>query len=65
MPEPFKNLFNKSIIAGMADHFLKAWPDFDRDSFVQSATDNLQSLELKARSEQITQAMSAFLLSID
>lgn len=58
MPEPFKNLFNETIITGMADHFLKAWPDFDRDGFVRAATDNLAALELKERSIQITQALS-------
>ncbi len=55
--EPFKNLFNETIIAGMGDHFLKAWPDFNRKGFVQDATENLDTLELKQRSEQITQAM--------
>jgi len=59
--EPFKNLFNEKIISGMGDHFLKAWPDFDRDAFVRSATDNLDALELKARSEQITQSMHQYL----
>lgn len=57
MPEPFKNLLNTTIIAGMGDHFLKAWPDFDREGFVHTATSNLADLGLKARSEQITQAM--------
>lgn len=61
MPEPFKNLFNPTVIAGMGDHFLKAWSDFDRDGFVRAATDNLEALELKARSEQITQAMRDYL----
>jgi len=61
MPEPFKNYFNPSIIAGMGDHFLKAWADFDRDGFVQTATENLAILELKARSEQITQALCVYL----
>ena len=61
MPEPFKNLFNENIIAGMGDHFLKAWPDFERGGFIRAATDNLQALELKARSGQITQAMRTYL----
>jgi len=61
MPEPFKNLFNERIIAGMGDHFLKAWPDFDKGGFVRAAMDSLQALELKARSEQITRAMSTYL----
>ncbi|NOY85050.1 MAG: DNA alkylation repair protein [Nitrospirae bacterium] len=61
MPEPFKNLFNAQIISGMGDHFLNAWPDFDRDRFVRAATNNLEMLELKARSEQITQALRKYL----
>ncbi len=61
MPEPFKNLFNAQIISGMGDHFLKAWPDFDRTAFIRAATDNLDALELKARSEQITKAMREYL----
>ncbi len=61
MPEPFKNLFNTQIISGMGDHFLKAWPDFNREGFVRSATNNLEALELKTRSEQITQSMRDYL----
>lgn len=61
MPEPFKNQFNKNIINGMGDHFLKAWPKFDRDGFVKMAGKNLKALELKERSVQITDAMRAFL----
>lgn len=61
MPEPFKNFFNENIIAGMGEHFLKAWPGFDRNGFFQAATDKLASLELKARSDQITRAMCVYL----
>lgn len=59
--EPFKNLFNETIIAGMGDHFFKAWPDFDRAGFIRSATANLADLELKERSDQITQALCDYL----
>lgn len=61
MPEPFKNFLNKAIIAGMADHFLKAWPDFDREAFIRDATNHLEALALKARSEHITHAMHTHL----
>ena len=61
MPEPFKNLFNETVITGMGGHFARAWPDFDQVGFVSTATDNLDALELKQRSDQITAAMAAFL----
>ena len=55
MPEPFKNLFNKSNIRGMGEHYAKAWPEFDLEAFVAAATKDLESLELKERSAQITE----------
>ncbi len=61
MPEPFKNLFNESVISGMGGHFASAWSDFDQAGFVSAAMDNLDTLELKQRSDQITAAMVAFL----
>jgi len=61
MPEPFKNLFNKKVIRGIGEHFAKAWPDFDRAAFIAAAAKNIDALELKERSAQITAAMFAFL----
>lgn len=61
MPEPFKNFFSKKLIKGMGDHFLKSWPDFDRSGFVKSASKNLDALELKERSAQITDSLKTFL----
>ena len=61
MPEPFKNLFNRKIISGMAGHFAAAWPDFDRAGFTRTAAKNLEALELKERSTQIASALMAFL----
>ena len=57
MAEPFKNLFNKEVIKGMAAHFEKQWAEFDARAFISAATKNLDALELKERSEQITHAM--------
>ncbi len=57
MPEPFKNVFNTQLISKMGNHFQKAWSGFDRHAFIEAAADQLETLELKARSEQITQAM--------
>ncbi len=61
MGEPFKNLFNERIINGMATHLSKAWPDFDSAAFAAMATKNIDDLELKERSVQITEALTAFL----
>jgi hypothetical protein len=61
MPEPFKNLFNTAIISGMGKHFAKAWLEFDRPAFITTATKNLDALELKERSAQITHAIAIFL----
>ena len=61
MGEPFKNLFNERIINGMATHLSKAWPEFDSAAFSAMATKNIDDLELKERSVQITEALTAFL----
>ncbi len=61
MSEPFKNQFSPALIRGMGDHFLRVAPGFDRAAFVEQASHNLDALELKERSLQITGAMSAFL----
>lgn len=61
MPEPFKNLFSRELIAGMGDHLARAWPAFDRPGFVSAAAKGLESLELKQRSAQITLTMATFL----
>ena len=61
MPEPFKNWFNEDLIHGMAKHFQQHWPAFDTDGFIHAASENLQSLELKARSTQIRDAMIKYL----
>ena len=45
----------------MGEHFSRAWPEFDRFAFVKMASQNLDQLELKERSVQITDAMTAFL----
>ena len=61
MPEPFKNFFNEDVILGMATHFKKQWQEFDDKAFVKTALNNLEALELKARSEQITNSMIQYL----
>ncbi|MGO2512463.1 DNA alkylation repair protein [Marinomonas polaris] len=61
MTEPFKNLFNHNVINEIAKHFQRHWKDFDKQGFVDAACDQLEELELKARSQQITAAMSRYL----
>lgn len=61
--EPFKNVFNPSAIVHLADALAGADSSFDRDGFIAQATGNLDQLELKQRSEQITDALEAGLSS--
>lgn len=61
MPEPFKNMFNKKIICAMAKHLSTAWPAFNSSAFIKTASKNLDDLELKERSTQITQALTTYL----
>ena len=57
MPEPFKNLLNKSVIEGMAEYFAPHCSSFDKTAFVADATNNLEALELKQRTDRIVETM--------
>lgn len=61
MPEPFKNLFNEAVIQDLGQHFARVWPDFDYPGFIAVAGHDLEALELKQRSDQITEAMARYL----
>ncbi|MBT6346655.1 MAG: DNA alkylation repair protein [Nitrospina sp.] len=61
MPEPIKNLLSRAVIRHMAEHFTKTFSDFDAAGFIKLAGNNLESLELKQRSTQITRTMRTFL----
>lgn len=61
MPEPFKNNFSVSLIEKMAQVFQSRWPDFDAQGFVAVASESLNTLELKERSNQIAQSLCQFL----
>ena len=63
MAEPFKNLFSRALINAMAEHFAKHEPSFDARGFAAMAAQDLEALEFKARSDQIAQALAAFLPS--
>jgi len=57
MPEPFKNLFNPEMIALMGAHFARVSKTFDSEGFIAAATNRIDDLELKERSNQIRQAL--------
>lgn len=59
--EPFKNVFNIKLVNNMAVHFAKQDNKFDQQGFCQHATKDFNSLELKARSNQIVEAMCVYL----
>ena len=61
MAEPFKNWLNETVIVGMADHFKRNYPAFKNEQFIADATDGLVSLELKQRSDRITNMMIKYL----
>lgn len=57
MPEPFKNLLNPALVAGMAGHLARQWPEFDRAGFIADGCDGLEALELKDRAIWIARAL--------
>ncbi|NKB56551.1 MAG: DNA alkylation repair protein [Alphaproteobacteria bacterium] len=61
MPEPFKKNFDETTIRSAAGHLACAAASFDSEGFVARATDGLDALELKARSNQIVDALEVFL----
>ncbi len=61
MDEPFKNIFNQTLIEGMAAHLGKASHQFAPDVFLKTALSGLDDLEMLARAEQISVAVDAAL----
>lgn len=61
MAEPFKNSLNQNVVEDMAGYFSLHYNEFDKPAFVAAASNGLASLELKARTEHITQAMILYL----
>ena len=55
--EPFKNFLNPTLIGEMAGHFQSHWPEFDKKSFIADSIDDFEALELKQRSNRITEMM--------
>ncbi|MDH5218133.1 MAG: DNA alkylation repair protein [Gammaproteobacteria bacterium] len=61
MAEPFKNMINNHVISNMARQFKNNWPEFDSSGFIAAATKDLDALELKARTDHVTEAMIHYL----
>lgn len=61
MGTPFKDLFSSALIADMAAHILRVYPEFDDAGFMRDASENLAVLELKQRSNQVLDALSTHL----
>ncbi|MGR3659968.1 MAG: DNA alkylation repair protein [Paracoccaceae bacterium] len=59
MPEPFKNIFSADMVRGLGGHLARVSDQFDRAAFEEQALCGLDQLELKARSEQFSQAIEA------
>lgn len=57
MPDAFKLVFNQDLIDSLSSHLHQQFPEFDPAAFVAMAAHDLDSLELKQRSQQITQAL--------
>ena len=57
----FKSVYNEEVVRALGERVKGAWPEFDAQAFVRSATAGLDALELMARSTQIAQALSEFL----
>jgi len=61
MAEAFKNAFNTKLILAMAEQFHLQWSGFKNKAFYDTASEGLDALELKQRSEQIMHAMVKYL----
>lgn len=57
MAELFKDKFTTQTIASLAQVLASHEPSFKRKAFIKIASANLHNLEMKARSNQITQAL--------
>lgn len=57
MPEPLKNLLHPRVVVEIADQLSLHAPGFERDRFLASAENGLESLELMQRSLQIRDAL--------
>lgn len=61
MPKSFKQQYNHQSISALGKTITANYPDFPLETFVLEASHKLESLEFKARSQQITQALVSHL----
>lgn len=61
MPEAFKDKFSVDMISAMARKIGEFYADFSCQNFINDAAGNIQNLELKARSNQIKDALHRYL----
>ncbi|KZL05134.1 hypothetical protein PsAD2_04489 [Pseudovibrio axinellae] len=61
MAEPFKEVFNRASIDGMARALARAYPAFDGAGFFREAVAGLAAMELKERSFHIARCLRRFL----
>jgi 3-methyladenine DNA glycosylase AlkC len=59
--EPFKNLFNKPLVQGMATHFGRHDKKFNQKAFARFVLKDFDKLELKERSNKIVEGMAKYL----
>ena len=59
--EPFKNLLNAELVRASGAALQRVWPAFERKHFECVALNNLDALEMKARTMQIADALEATL----
>jgi 3-methyladenine DNA glycosylase AlkC len=57
LAEPFKNLLGPRVIADIGEHLQRVWPGFDRPRFQALSIDGLESLEMKARTQHLCNAL--------
>ncbi|MEO1762832.1 MAG: hypothetical protein AAFR83_12880 [Cyanobacteria bacterium J06629_18] len=58
-----KTIFNQEVITDLAQRIKKVFPSFNNIAFEQEANQNLNNLELKQRSTQISTALTSYLPS--
>ena len=61
MAEPLKNSFGPEVPGRIADMIEHVHPDFDRESFLDTALDGYEELELTPRARHIAAALAAHL----
>ena len=63
MAEPLRRFFDERVVSSSGRDLGRAWPDFDRRGFLESALDGLEALSLTERAAHICGVMRRFLPS--